>query len=78
MTLEAWVNPSTTTSAWRDVIYKGDDNYYLEARLRRRRRPAGGGTFGGGNANAFGSAPLAANAWSISPSPTTAPPSAST
>ena len=31
MTLEAWVNPSTVTSAWRDVIYKGNDNYYLEA-----------------------------------------------
>src|SRR5262245_58946111 len=31
MTLEAWVNPSTVTSAWRDVIYKGNDNYYLDA-----------------------------------------------
>ena len=30
MTLEAWVNPSTVTSGWRDVIYKGNDNYYLE------------------------------------------------
>ena len=30
MTLEAWVNPSVVTRAWRDVIYKGDDNYYLE------------------------------------------------
>ena len=27
MTLEAWVNPSTVSSAWRDVIYKGKDNY---------------------------------------------------
>ena len=31
MTLEAWVNPSTVTNVWRDVIYKGNDNYYLEA-----------------------------------------------
>ena len=31
MTLEAWVYPTTVTSAWRDVIYKGDDNYYLSA-----------------------------------------------
>ena len=31
MTLEAWVDPSTVSSAWRDVIYKGDDNYYLSA-----------------------------------------------
>ena len=31
MTLEAWVNPSRLTGVWRDVIYKGKDNYYLEA-----------------------------------------------
>ena len=31
MTLEAWVDPSTVGSAWQDVIYKGNDNYYLEA-----------------------------------------------
>ena len=31
MTLEAWVNPSAVNSTWRDVIYKGNDNYYLEA-----------------------------------------------
>jgi hypothetical protein len=31
MTLEAWVNPSRLTGTWRDVIYKGKDNYYLEA-----------------------------------------------
>ena len=30
MTLEAWVFPTTVNSAWRDVIYKGDDNYYLD------------------------------------------------
>ena len=64
MTLEAWVNPSTTTSVWRDVIYKGDDNYYLEASSDNGGKPAVGGTFGGGNANAYGSTPLGANAWS--------------
>ena len=31
MTLEAWVNPSTVNANWRDVIYKGNDNLYLEA-----------------------------------------------
>src|SRR2546423_9949612 len=31
MTLEAWVNPAAVTSAWRDVIYKGNDNYFLVA-----------------------------------------------
>ena len=30
MTLEAWVDPSTV-NAWRDVVYKANDNYYLEA-----------------------------------------------
>jgi len=30
MTLEAWVYPTTVNSAWRDVIYKGNDNYYLK------------------------------------------------
>jgi hypothetical protein len=31
MTLEAWVNPSVMNGVWCDVIYKGKDNYYLEA-----------------------------------------------
>ena len=31
MTLEAWVKPSTVSNAWRDVIFKGNDNYYLMA-----------------------------------------------
>src|SRR5205823_486479 len=30
MTLEAWANPNSVSSAWRDLIYKGNDNYYLE------------------------------------------------
>ena len=48
MTLEAWVNPSTVSSAWRDVIYKGNDNYFSGGNIVRRRSvPAGGGTFGG-------------------------------
>ncbi len=65
MTLEAWVNPSTVSSAWRDVIYKGNDNYYLEGTSTTSSRPAGGGTFGGGNANVFGTAALTANTWSF-------------
>ena len=39
MTLEAWVNPATTTAAWRDVIYKGNDNYYLEGTSDHGGRP---------------------------------------
>ena len=61
MTLEAWVNPATTTAAWRDVIYKGNDNYYLEGTSDHSGSPGGGGTFGG--TNAYGTAALAANTW---------------
>ena len=43
MTLEAWVNPATVTAAWRDVIYKGNDNYYLEGTSDNAGRPARGG-----------------------------------
>ena len=65
MTLEAWVNPAATSAAWRDVVYKGNDNYYLMGTTDRNGGfPAGGGTFGGTNANALGGAVLPANAWS--------------
>ena len=63
MTLMAWVNPSTVTSAWRDVIYKGSDNYYLEAMSTNSSRPAGGGTFGSTTVETYGTAALAANTW---------------
>ena len=42
MTLEAWVKPSAISAAWRDVVYKGDDNYYLEATSPMSGLPAGG------------------------------------
>ena len=60
MTLEAWVNPSTVDHAWRDVIYKGNDNYYLEGTSPNSSRPAMGGTYGG---NLYGTAALTANTW---------------
>jgi hypothetical protein len=60
MTLEAWVNPVTVDRAWRDAIYKGNDNYYLEATSTRNpAAPVGGGTFG----ETWGTAALAANTW---------------
>src|SRR5262249_37450766 len=59
MTLEAWVNPSAVTNAWRDVIYKSNDNYYLEATSDNGMRPGAGGTFG----TTYGTAALAANTW---------------
>ena len=54
MTLEAWVNPSNVEPRWRDVVYKGDDNYYLEA-TSRHGSPAGArrASFGGSYADAL-------------------------
>ena len=65
MTLEAWVNPSTVSSAWRDVIYKGNDNYHLEATSSNGSKPAGGGTFGSKTTETYGNAALAANTWTF-------------
>jgi Concanavalin A-like lectin/glucanases superfamily len=61
MTLEAWVNPTIVNRTWSDVIYKGNDNYYLEATSSRKPpSPVGGGsTFG----ETWGTAGLGANTW---------------
>ena len=64
MTLEAWVNPSTVNANWRDVIYKGNDNFYLEATSATASRPDGGMIAGGSYADAFGTSALPANTWS--------------
>jgi hypothetical protein len=64
MTLEAWVDPSTVNSSWRDVIYKGNDNFYLEATSTNSSRPDAGLIAGGTYGDAFGTAALPANAWS--------------
>jgi hypothetical protein len=63
MTLEAWVNPSAISSAWRDVVYKGNDNYYLEATTSSGGVPCGAGTFGTADVGAFGTAVLPLNTW---------------
>ena len=65
MTLEAWVNPSTVNSAWRDVIYKGNDNFYLEATSTNASKPDAGMIAGGSYADAIGTAALTASAWSF-------------
>jgi uncharacterized repeat protein (TIGR01451 family) len=64
MTLEAWVNPSTVTSAWRDVIYKGDDSYFIMGTTSQSGRPSVGGTFAGTGFNNFGPSTLPVNTWS--------------
>ena len=61
MTLEAWVYPAANSSAWRDVIYKGDDNYYLEG-TSWSGPPAAGGTFK--SSPLYGTAALPLNTWS--------------
>jgi hypothetical protein len=63
MTLEAWVNPSTVNGNWRDVIYKGNDNYYLEGTSTNSSRPDGGLIAGGSYADAFGTAALTKSTW---------------
>jgi hypothetical protein len=65
MTLEAWVNPSTVNARWRDVIYKGNDNFYLEATSTSSSVPDAGMIAGGSHADAFGTAALAVNTWSF-------------
>ncbi len=40
VTLEAWVKPTAVNAQWRDVIYKGNDDYYLEATSTSSAIPA--------------------------------------
>ena len=47
MTLEAWVLSDNGKQRWRDVIYKGNDNYYLDGASDNASRPAVGGIFAG-------------------------------
>ena len=63
MTLEAWVFPTAVTSIWRDVIFKGEDNYYLMATATNLSRPVAGGIFSGSYGEAFGTSALPANTW---------------
>src|SRR5262245_11828598 len=63
MTLEAWVNPAVSVTGWRDILYKGNDNYYLEASSTNGGRPAVGVIAGGVYGEAYGSAALPINTW---------------
>jgi hypothetical protein len=66
MTLEAWVKPSTIGGDWRDVVYRGNDAYYLEASSQADGLPMGGGSFNGadGEGQVFGDDWLPTGAWS--------------
>jgi chitodextrinase len=63
MTVEAWANPSNVSASWRDVIYKGNDNYFLEG-TSDTGAPGGGATLGSVDAVTRGSTPLTLNSWS--------------
>lgn len=63
MTLEAWVNPTAVDSSWRDVIYKGNDNYYLSATSTSNSRPTGAFITGTSYVETFGKAALPTNTW---------------
>ena len=65
MTLEAWVKPSTVSNAWRDLVYKGNDNYYLMASTDRSAHPGMGGKLGGSTVptEAFAPTALTTGAW---------------
>ena len=64
MTLEAWVNPTTVSSAWRDVMMKGNDNYYLEATTSNSGKPLIGAIIGGTRYKAVGTSALAPGEYS--------------
>ena len=63
MTLEAWVNASTVNSKWRDVIYKGNDVYFMEATSDHSSYPAGGITLSGAAPVAYATKSLTASTW---------------
>jgi hypothetical protein len=61
MTLEAWVYPTNVSAAWRDVIMKGSDEYYLVATSSSGPPAVAGSNLGGA---LIGSSALPANTWS--------------
>ena len=63
MTLEAWVFPTAAPSGWRDIIYKQNDIYQLEASSTIASAPTGAGTFGDGWKSMTGISPLPVNTW---------------
>ena len=66
MTLEAWVNPSTVDTSWRDVDLQGQRQLLPRgAHPTNASRPDAGMIAGGIYADAYGTAALAANAWSL-------------
>src|SRR5262249_55553891 len=68
MTLEAWVSPLTSDANWRDVVYKANDNYFLEASTSNGSKPGAGGTIGSGSTTTvLGSSTLPTHTWTPLP-----------
>jgi Concanavalin A-like lectin/glucanases superfamily len=65
MTLEAWVNPSVNNSTWQDVIYKGDDVYFLEGDTSSSGLAAVGGTFYNADSAIYSTHKLPLNKWTF-------------
>jgi hypothetical protein len=63
MTIEAWVNPTQVTSAWRPVLKKGSGDYFLFGTSDAGGKPVGGSRVGGSILQAKGAQNLAANVW---------------
>jgi hypothetical protein len=62
MTLEAWVYP-TALGNWNEIIYKGDDDFFLEAATPQTAGPAVGLGSTGTYPMLSAANPLALNAW---------------
>ena len=65
MTLEAWVEPAAISDDWRDIVFKGDDNYYLEGMSDRQSRPGAAATFDGTRGRVFAPSPLPVDNWTF-------------
>ena len=64
MTLEAWVKPSSVAEAWSDIVYKEDDDYYLEATSTTDSLPSAAMTLRRrGKVHSFGASKLQVGRW---------------
>ena len=64
MTLEAWINPANNSPAWRDVIYRPDDDYFLEG-VTPDGTPGVGATLNTGHVTVSGSNSAPVGAWTF-------------
>ncbi len=62
MTLEGWVLLYGEENIYNAIIYKGYENYYLDA-TTDHGVPGGGGTFGSTDVPFFGTTPVSASTW---------------